>query len=878
MAMNVVDIGINVFARGMENTTEQTNRLASSLRNAGESAQGARQKFANLAGAFSAIVSARMVVGVIKSVLDPTISWERSMIRLKNLVGGTTEQLKDLANAAKEAARKTSFDPQQAIDALIALRQATGDSTAAKKLLDPALIISQGMGKTMSPQRVSKEIIGPLVKGFEGNIDQAYDALNSLRRITKEAGSGMDVFAKGAMNKLAQAGARTGESFENLAIGYTLAMRVIDKETRGSTEFLRFMSESGLVTGKKLQYLANLGLQTVDPVTGKPVTIKQWFNAVAARFGENKEMLRASLLNTFGQASGMAIWGVLQGMRTLKKQKGLATVGDSWEFMQKHFRAGGDTLGMEAAEWGAGTEAAMERFSESIVELKRVVGHAFAPAIKLMAQVLEPIGSALAKLGETKVGELILALTSRFLALHAVLFAGKAALWGYSSILRVTAANTMGVGDALRGMIGLAPKATAAVAQAAAAAVGTTTIVDVLPAGAAAGAVIASQKAAGRSTGIMSAGEKAAAVGPLAIALDPGKTGAAGPAAIRAAKAAENVSSKIAETGNVAAKAGAVAASAWNPLSLMLTLIAVSLPEIIQDFKGMYDMAKVIWSKGLNWRKWSTKDALDIAEAQYNRYGLEAPEAIRNLRMAMETAEAKKRVTFEKEASDYVRMNIQQGTQAWDNVMEKAKELATFKPATISYSAIGAARGQFLSAAARARTPEERTWALTGAARMTQLMGNIQTWAALKAAGKYAPPELLLGMREAVGIGGVEMARLGATGALPKSYAKTYQKKIGEGMAATVERKNMEVVTGALDAEGAVAPGGRPWAPNAPRTLREGAAMGAGVRQYMQLWMQIQGDLLPPIRDLIDALKDKARSEGGGAPGLDSIFGGVLEG
>jgi len=451
---------VAIEATGTDRGASQTMRsIDSSVANAGKSATQAASSFRNLAGAFTAMLVAQKAREGLTSIAKSAMDFESSLTRLRVLTSGYNVDMGKMKAAAISAAEKTIYGPQEAVDALIKLTQATGNANTAMGTLDSTLGLAMASLGKLSPERAAR-MASDVIKSFgaEGMTDAEINTnlkkrFDQFYNITRALGIEIQTFEK-IMGRAGQAALVSGQSYEDTLMGMTLAARGAPSTLRASNQFLRQATE--LITkGEPIFRKFDVAVRDVN--TNKIRPYMDIMTDLAKKYEENPEGFMAII--TGGGIKGEKAFGagaiqpLLTTMNALQKI-GLRTIDDKGKsrilrgadavaHLRKEMQKLGAVDAASAAQM-ASTAGVVQQAEEAWENMKRVLGEALLPVIISMGKMLKTIGDALRKLADSETGKWISKIIVPATALVTLMLSLKATFWGIKSIVGVTGMNLFG--------------------------------------------------------------------------------------------------------------------------------------------------------------------------------------------------------------------------------------------------------------------------------------------------------------------------------------------------------------------------------------------------------------------------------------------------
>jgi len=429
---------IEFVTTGTEPAVQGINSVSHALGAADVQTKKTAGSFKNLAGAFSALVVSKYIVGAMQAFIQPAKELELSMAKLRGLVGGSTKDLKEFQDAAFKAAAETAYGPKDAIDTLIRLRQATGDNAAAMNLLIPTLNIASASFDNLTPEKASI-MMADLVKSFGLTGEGAAMAADEIYALSKQGGLQIQDLS-GVIGKLGIAAKASGQDFRDTMIAFTMGMGSGLKPERLATELAALGREMRTLDTK---HMRNLGFNPKDVVSGKMMGFGEMFGGMAKRFMDNPNSLETAVASAFGGAAVKPVTAIINRLTgEIKKNNDQALTGvQIWEKYRNVMLGAGGSLAEMAAQRQNTLTGAVERLGESLFALGATAGQAFLPVLSRLADGLGLVAKAVQWVTSLPGASHFLAFAGAALALQATLFALKGAWWGLASVLRVTVEN-----------------------------------------------------------------------------------------------------------------------------------------------------------------------------------------------------------------------------------------------------------------------------------------------------------------------------------------------------------------------------------------------------------------------------------------------------
>ncbi|MBU2527499.1 MAG: phage tail tape measure protein [Bacteroidetes bacterium] len=424
-----------------------------SAASASRSATKAASSFRNLAGAFTAMLVAQKAREGLTAVAGSAIDFEFSLKRLKVLTAGYNVDMGKMRQAAMSAAEKTTYGPQEAVEALIKLTQATGNADMAMAALDSTMGLAMASMGKLKPEQAAR-MAADVIKSFGaggGTQEQVTERLKQrfdmLYNTTRSLGIEIETFSK-IMGRAGQSALISGQTYEEVLLGMTLAARGAPSTLRASNQFMR--SQAELVT-KGTPIFRKLGIE-VEAAGGKIRPYMDMMLDLAKKYEENPENVMLALTGGgLKGEKGMGMGAIQPMLTTLNAlQKVGIRVGDSYlkgadalaHLRKEQYKFG--TISAASADSMKSGKGAVDMASEAWTNLGIVVGETLLPAIRLFAGAMKTLLDYFRKFGETGIGKAIGSVVGPLTAGGTLLVTLLASLYGIKSILGVTGLNVFG--------------------------------------------------------------------------------------------------------------------------------------------------------------------------------------------------------------------------------------------------------------------------------------------------------------------------------------------------------------------------------------------------------------------------------------------------
>ncbi|MBU2567135.1 phage tail tape measure protein [Patescibacteria group bacterium] len=381
------------------------------------------------------------------------MDFEFSLKRLKVLTSSYNVDMGKMRQAAVSAAEKTIYGPQQAVDALIKLTQATGNADTAMATLDSTLGLAMASMGKLKPEQAAR-MAADVIKSFGaegGTPEQVSERLKQrfdmLYNTTKSLGIEIDTFSK-IMGRAGQAALVSGQTYEEVLLGMTLAARGAPSTLRASNQFLRTQTE--LVT-KGTPIFRKLGI-AVEDANHKIRPYTDMLVDLAKKYEENPEgvmfaLTGGGLKGEKGMGMG-AIQPVLTSLNAIQKIG--IRVGDTYlkgakamAYLRNEQRKTG-TIDKAVGESMDSSKGAVEQATEAWENMKRVLGEMLLPTIKWFSRESKKLLDTLRGFAESPMGKWLGEIVGPLSAVVTLLVSFKATAWGLKNILGVTGINLFG--------------------------------------------------------------------------------------------------------------------------------------------------------------------------------------------------------------------------------------------------------------------------------------------------------------------------------------------------------------------------------------------------------------------------------------------------
>lgn len=489
MALNAgaIPVSLVISLNGVQQTVSGMMQVASATRKMGGAAESARKQFANLAGAFTGIMAAGFVKDALVALVRPAMEFETALSRLKALTNATRPQLAAFRAEALRVASITPYGPTQMLNVLLKLQRALGDTAAAKRALEPTTQLAMASFGALTPEK-SAEMVSQMVRGFglgQGDIQTAAERTFAA---TKLMGLGIEDIST-VMGKLATASTLGAQSFDEVIKMFVLARREMPSSERAATLLMTAYSE--MAKPKVREGLGRLGIEMQDAM-GHPRKMGEVMLELADRYQGSSREVRNAINNSFGMQAQKPILAILNQLSMgIRTQTGELLQGRAaYDYLSKGMVNSQGILKDLSDEYKKTAAARWQEMTESLTNLGIVIGKTLLPRLKSLADRLASVFRTVRNFFESPAGKAIAGLLVPIASWAGLIWAGAAALQGFSKIARVVTTNLKSIWTWLRNI---------AVANTAVAATG-------------AGSAAASAAGAG-STAATAAGAGAAATG-----------------------------------------------------------------------------------------------------------------------------------------------------------------------------------------------------------------------------------------------------------------------------------------------------------------------------------------------------------------------------
>jgi TP901 family phage tail tape measure protein len=441
---------INAFTQSVTKMTkvlDQTSRAApaatSGLAHVGQAASS----FVNLAGAFTSLVVVKNVVQGLKAVIAPAIELDTALTRLQTITGATGAELKRFESAAFDAAAATKFNPKEAIDALVRLRQITGDTEQSIRMIKPTLVMAQASFNDLTPEK-TVEMMGQLMKSFKMTGNEAKVAADKVYRMAKGGGLAIKDFST-VIGKLGTAGFMGGgQSLDDMLALFTMARQGGIAPERLGTETMAMMRD---LTGPKVTAgMRAMGLSFKN-LQGDVAPMREIFSLLTGEMMSRPTATMNMLNRAFGGTGAKVLIESLRTLTTGKTIDGKFIKGlELWDKLQEKARSGPGLA--EAAEISMNSiGGVVERMNEAWQRFSLGIGKSLLPVLKPLAAAMLALGEGFAKIADNAAVQAVSGIAGSFLAIAAASWSIKAAWWGIGRILAVTKGNVGGLLSAFGG-------------------------------------------------------------------------------------------------------------------------------------------------------------------------------------------------------------------------------------------------------------------------------------------------------------------------------------------------------------------------------------------------------------------------------------------
>jgi hypothetical protein len=302
------------FTGGVNTATSGLTQVTSSVKKAGTAAESTRKQFANLAGAFTGIVAGKFAIGLIAGIVKPALAMNTALIRLKTLTNVNTTELARFRAEALRVATITPYGPQEMTDTLLKLRQATGDTATALKMLEPTAGLAMASFGQISLGQ-STEIFGNMAKSFGLVGDAAMTAANRMFVASKITGTSLESYYRAfASGKIGQIKRELGATYDETIRLYGLAARGGGQPTEVATA----LRNIAILMGKP-DVQAQLKSFGVDVMKGgQRIPLEQIVLQMMERMGGSSNYTKQMINQIFKQRAGpmlnTLITQVMQGI------------------------------------------------------------------------------------------------------------------------------------------------------------------------------------------------------------------------------------------------------------------------------------------------------------------------------------------------------------------------------------------------------------------------------------------------------------------------------------------------------------------------------------------------------------------------------------
>ncbi len=372
MARKIEDIGVRTvienlgqFLSGMDRYNRAIGRAEESTRRFGERATRAGASLAAMAAP---------ILGIAALSLRTFASFEQSMAKVEAITQATAEEMAELTAIAQEMGRTTVFTAQESAQALSFMAMAGLSVTEQMGALPQVLQLAAAGALDLGS---AADIVTNIMAGFGLEVDELGRANDVL--VTGFTSANTDLVQLAQAFKFAGPVAKAaGITFEETAASLALMGNAGIQASMAGTGLRGAITRLLNPSNEAASVIENLGIQVLD-ASGKMLPLVDIIEQL-----ETSGLTAANAMQIFGQRAGPAMLALVsQGSAALRE-------------LVVEMEASGGTAQRIA-------EVQLDTFQGSLTLLKSAaegaqiaIGEALAPAMRSLAEALQPILSGLA--------------------------------------------------------------------------------------------------------------------------------------------------------------------------------------------------------------------------------------------------------------------------------------------------------------------------------------------------------------------------------------------------------------------------------------------------------------------------------------------------
>lgn len=422
-------IVLDIQTKGLDNARRARNEIKAT----GDAVSEAAADFRSLAGAFTGMVVASKIKGLISSIIKPASEVEMALKQIQALTGATDETISKFQAKMIEGASRTKYSQTEAAQAMLLLQRATGDTDFTLKGLNQTLQIAQTTFGALNTSETAA-ILAQLRTSFGLTGDAAVVASDQMLRGAIKVGVGFEHF-KGVLGKLGIGAMNADQSFKDTISTFLLFDKNLRNPKRSVQNVFTMLAE--LKTDKVQKAFSGLFSKPIyDSMTGVTMGLRDFFQEMVkiSSTPEGFQAIKEAISAGFGKE---AIRPILAIVGALREGGGIKV----WDELQNEMVNGTKSARSLAEEALKPVESQLELSKEAAQNFAITLGSTVAPAVIVMAKASKGFLDLLNAIVSNPVGKVIVGIGLSVGMLGASLFALKATLFGVVQILAATGVN-----------------------------------------------------------------------------------------------------------------------------------------------------------------------------------------------------------------------------------------------------------------------------------------------------------------------------------------------------------------------------------------------------------------------------------------------------
>lgn len=429
------------FLVGKNEVPQATEKNAAGLERMAHAAGKANTAVGQLAGAFTGMVAAGWIQRGMTAIVKPAADLELSLKNLQVLTGANAEAMAKYQAEAFRVAAITPYNALQMVDAMTKLRQVTGDQTAAMKALEPASQLAMASFGKLTIEK-STEMVGQMVRGFRLAGEEIPLATEKVASGTVAMGLQIQDVSN-IMGRLSMAATRGEQSFDEILKMMLITRRVIPSQEMAATAINRVAA--ALADVKKQAALAQIGVQTIDPATGRIRAMSSIMLDLATRYQTGAVVTRNAINQAFGERAVLPIIATLQQLtQGMTDNAGnVHKMGDVYSFLTEKLRGNTSVLKELSDAYKESTAGRIEEMLNQVQNLAVSLGTLLFPAVQSAASVIGVLADAFRAVTAIPLLSGTIGIILRFGSGILIVWGLVAAFDGFRRVLSVVNANVL---------------------------------------------------------------------------------------------------------------------------------------------------------------------------------------------------------------------------------------------------------------------------------------------------------------------------------------------------------------------------------------------------------------------------------------------------